>query len=287
MTVDIGLPLDTADVLALPPSVVVYGAPGAGKSMEMARAFPKALYIQSSPNILKAYAHWAQQQKVPPPLPTRVTLDETTLQKHYGGSTIVAITTVLQKYIAACDAGNCPYEGIIWDEWNVFCERLYEELKTDPWGKFKGKGGNLNIFAVMDAFKAIHRQVLSINRRTRRMMGFVAHYQQPKYDEEENSASRGSLKWPGGPKMPMGLGDQVVAISAEADAVVHLTVKEDKTLSLSNEVKEPQRVFLTQLEQKWFRKVRGAPGCVAPEEPCDLASGKGLREMLARAGFPV
>lgn len=283
---DIGVPLDTADVRLLPPSVVVYGAPGAGKSMEMARAFPKALYIQSSPNILKAFAHWSAQQKIPPPIPARVTLDEATLQRHYNGSILVGITDILQKYIAACDKGTCPYEGLIWDEWNVFAERLYAELKTDPWGKFRGKGGALNIFAVMDGFKTIHRQVLSVARRTRRMQGFVSHFQGPRFDEVENSPTRGQLKWPGGPKMPTGLGDQVVEICAEADVVLHLTVKEDK-LSLSNDVKEPQRVFLTQLEQKWFRKVRGAPGCVAPEEPLDLTSGKGLREMLSRAGFPV
>lgn len=46
-----------------------------------------------------------------------------------------------------------------------------------------------------------------------------------------------------------------------------------------------QRMFLTALDTKWFRKVRGFG--VQAEEPLDVAQGKGLRELLNRAGFPV
>lgn len=286
MAASIGLPLDKSSVLDLPPSVVLYGPPGVGKSFEMGRAFPNVLYVQSSPSILHALAHYATLHpgvKVP----DRVTLDEKTVAEHFGGSYIGAILAVVEKFVTACDAGTCPYEGIVFDEWNTLSERIFAELKTDPWGKFKGRGGNLNIFAVMDAFKTIHRSVLSLARRTRKVVGFVSHYQTPKLDEDENSPTKGSIKWLGGPKMPMGLSDQVVEICAEADVVLQLMVKEQKTgdLMAGTASVNQQRVFLTSLDSKWFRKVRGFG--VEAEEVLDVKQGKGLRELLVRAGFPV
>lgn len=284
----IGLPIDGFSVLDLPPSVVLYGPPGAGKSFEMARAFGNALYVQSSPSILHAYAHYVHlsgKGKVP----DRITLDEKTVAQHYGGSTVTAVLTVVEKFVAASDAGTNPYEGLVWDEWNVLCERMYAELKTDPWGKFKGRSGNVNIFAVMDAFKTIHRSVLSVSRRTRKMVGFVAHHQAPRVDEDENSPTRGQIKWPGGPKMPLGLSDQVVEICADADVVLQLVVQDPKAGNLLDasapKQEGAQRLFLTALDTKWFRKVRGFG--VQAEEPLDVAQGKGLRELLHRAGFPV
>ena len=283
----IGLPIDNFSVLDLPPSVVLYGPPGAGKSFEMARAFGNALYVQSSPSILHAYAHYVQlsgKGKVP----DRITLDEKTVAQNFGGSTVSAVLTVVEKYIAASDAGKNPYEGIVFDEWNVLCERMYAELKLDPWGKFKGRSGNINIFAVMDGFKTIHRSVLSVARRTRKMVGFVAHHQAPRVDEDDNSPTKGSIKWPGGPKMPLGLSDQVVELCADADVVLQLVVQDAKAGNLlegGTQQQGAQRMFLTALDTKWFRKVRGFG--VQAEEPLDVAQGKGLRELLNRAGFPV
>lgn len=287
----IGLPLDTANVLALPPSIVVYGAPGGGKSTEVARALQGVLYVQSSPSILRAYGDWMQKNpQFKLAMPDRVTLDEATVAKHYGGSVTTALLTVVEKFVGASDAGTNPYAGIVFDEWNVLCERMFAELKSDPWGKFKGRGGNLNIFAVFDAFKAIHRSVLAIARRTRKSVAFVAHYQSPKIDDDENSPTKGTIKWPGGPKMPMGLSDQVVELCADADVVLQLVVKDPQSggLSLDGAAPAPQhaqRVFLTSLDSKWFRKVRGFS--VEREETLDIHNGKGLRELLTRAGYTL
>jgi hypothetical protein len=286
MATGIGLPLDASSVLDLPPSVVLYGPPGVGKSFEMARAFPRVLYVQSSPSILHALAHYATTH---PEIrvPDRVTLDEKVVAQHFAGSYTAAILAVVEKFVAACDAGTCPYEGIVFDEWNTLSERIFAELKTDPWGKFKGRSGSINIFAVMDAFKTIHRSVLSLARRTRKVVGFVSHFQIPKLDEDENSPTKGAIKWQGGPKMPMGLSDQVVEICAEADVVLQLMMKESKSGDLMSGTASTtaQRVFLTQLDPKWFRKVRGFG--VEPEEVLDVKQGKGLRELLVRAGYPV
>lgn len=227
MSID-GLKLDTRDVLAQPPSVVIYGAPGLGKSTEMARAFQRVLYVQSAPGILKAYAHWASlHPEMKMVIPARITLDEQYVA-NFGGSWTTALVDIINRYIASCDSGKCPYEGIVFDEWNTICERIFAELKTDPWGKFKGRNGNLNIFAVFDYFKVIHRSALSISRRTGRMAGFVSHYQLPKIDDDDTSPTKGMIKWRGGPKMPMGLSDQAVELCAEADVVIQLELKDKK-----------------------------------------------------------
>lgn len=291
----LGVPLDKGNGLATAPSVVLYGPPGVGKSFEMARSFSNVLYIQSSHNILHALAQYVAahpEQKLK--LPDRITLDEKAVAQYYGNSMSTALIGVMEKFIQSCDKGECPYEGIVFDEWNVFCERMYSELKSDPWNKYKGKSGATNIFAVMDGFKQIHRSLLSIARRTRKVVGFVAHYQQPRVDEDENSPTRGSIKWPGGPKMPVGLSDQVVELCADADVVLQMMVKEGPTSVLSldgkpkdaNAVQPGQRMFCTQLDGKYFRKVRGGFD-LAAEELLDVKQGRGLRELLVRAGFPV
>lgn len=294
---DIGLPIDRTDVLALPPSVVLYGPPGIGKTTEMARAFPRTLYVQTSPSILHAYAVWAKEHPEEKLIiPERVTLDERTCAEHYNNSPLQGLVTVLQKYIASCDSGTCPYEGIVFDEWNTLSERIFAELKADPNGKFRGRGGNINIFAVFDAFKQVHRQVLSLGRRTRKMVGFVSHYQPPKLDEDENSPTKGLIKHLGGPKMPMGLSDQVTELCADADVVLQLAVKDAQVgmqllpgpdgAAAPPQSKDSTRWFLTQLDSKWFRKVRGGFS-LAAEEPLDIHKKQGLRELLRRAGWPV
>lgn len=335
-----GLNIDTVNVLGIPPSIVLYGPPGVGKSTEMARAFNNVLYVQSSPSILHAYAHWASMSpQLKLKVPDRLTLDEKYVAAYAEGGrnkapTVSAVIDVVTKYIAACDAGTSPYEGIVFDEWSTLCERMFAELKTDPWGTFRGRNGNLNIFAVFDAFKQVHRTVLSLARRTRKMVGFVSHHQGPRIDDDDASPTKGAIKWPGGPKMPMGMSDQIIELCADADVVLQLVVQDPKTGGLLMPMPEaapapaaapaatvvtppaalgsvlamqqnpspaqaapafagPQsttpdgakRVFLTQLDTKWFRKVRGFG--IAPEETLDIHQSKGLRELLHRAGFPV
>lgn len=286
-----GIPTDSSDVSALPPSLVLYGGPGAGKSTEVARTFPNALYVQSSPTCLKAAADLhARNPAIMPKVPIRATLDERALAEwpEVGGSTLKAVATVVQRYVQACEAGTCEFDGIVFDEWNVFCERIYAELKADTSGRFKGRSGQTNIFAVMDAFKQFHRTILSLTRRTRRATIFVCHYQTPRIDEDDASPLKGQIKWPGGPKMPMGLSDQIVEICADADAVIQMVVEEPKpALSFDGPAQsaESARRLLTQLEPKWFRKVRGFG--INASEPVDIEKGQGLREVLQKAGFKV
>lgn len=292
-----GLKTDASSVLDIPPSVVLYGPPGGGKSTEMARAFPGVLYVQSSPTILRALAQYAAshpEQGIR--LPERLTFDEQYVAA-YGGSWTAAFKDLLARYITADAEGKNPYTGIVFDEWSTIAERVYAEMKTDPWNKYRGRSGAINIFAVMDAFKQMHSVLLSLPRRTRKIAGFVSHHQPPKWDEEDGSKTKGQLKSIGGPRMPMGLADQVIAICADADVVLQLVVMDPatKAFSLTETPAEKKsedgshdfrRVLLTQLEEKWFRKVRGGFG-IAREEIIDIDKGKGLKELLRRAGYPV
>lgn len=340
-----GLEIDTSSVLLTAPSVVIFGVAGGGKTFQMASAFQNSLYIQTSQSILRAYADWCEKHpELKWKVPAHITFDENYVREH-GGSWTGCLIDIMTKYLAATDAGKSPYEGIIFDEWSTLCERIFAELKTDPWGKFKGRNGNINIFAVFDAFKSIHRSALSLGRRSRKMVGFVSHAQMPKIEDDDASPNKGGIKWRGGPKMPMGLSDQSSELCSDADVVLQLEIKDNKkavslsldfpsgpaapaapatqvttpapvqgndmmNLNLSMSLSAPaapapaapaapslslapaepppvdgQRVFYTQLDTKWFRKVRGFG--VNAEEPLDIHSGKGLREILQRAGFKL
>jgi len=96
----------------------------------------------------------------------------------------------------------------------------------------------------------------------------------------------------------MGLSDQVVELCADADVVLQLVIKDEKgapmLLPLPGDAAatpaappppHAPRVFLTQLDPKWFRKVRGWG--VEKEEPLDIHAGKGLKELLTRAGYQL
>lgn len=292
----LGLPLDVSDVGRIPPSMVVWGAPGAGKTFEVVRAFSvqgkRALVVQSNPTILKAFQHYVAM--VPGSgltMPDRVTLDETTVATHFGGSTMAALVSVISRFIAGAQQPGFPYDALVFDEHNVFCERVFSELKASTDRRFFSKNGNQNIFAVQDAFKTFHRAQLSIARRTRKAVAFVCHYQLPKIDEDPTSPMLGQIKWPGGPKMPLGLSDQIVELCADADVVVQIAVEDPPKVALSLDNPQPaaatepgaRRKILTTLEPRWFRKIRGFN--VPMEEPLDIEKGRGLRELLLRCGY--
>lgn len=339
-----GLTLDTFDVLSSAPSVVIYGVAGGGKTFQMASAFQNALYIQTSPSILRAFADWVKKHpELKWKVPQHLTFDEGYVMTH-GGSWTMCLIDIMTKYLAACDAGTNPYDGIIFDEWSTICENVFAEAKTDPWGKFKGRNGKLNIFAVFDFFKDVHRNALAIGRRSRKMVGFVSHAQMPKMVDDDGMATKGlngNLKWRGGPKMPMGLSDQSALLCSDADVVLQLEIRETKkpmldlglglTPAAAPSILEPvgtqapavtmldmlkpgasiaeaalqatnaavmtpatktdsapiegERFFYTQLDDRWFRKIRGFG--VQAEEPIDIHKGQGLREILRRAGYAV
>ena len=246
----LGLPLDDFSACDVPPSVVVWGKAGLGKSYEMARAFPSVLYVQTSPDILRAAEDY--HRRYPEQFPRvpgcvchndvggRLTLDERTVLQYYGGSYVRAVGTIITNFVNSADRGTLEFTGIVFDEWSTLCERIFAELKLDPWGKYRARKdpSQINIFAVMDAFKEFHRAVLAVPRRTRRMAGFVSHIQEPRYyDDVNDQHNYGKLKTPAGPKMPVGVGDQLMVLCADASMVLEMVAvapkKQEATLNLN------------------------------------------------------
>jgi len=316
MTVwNVTLPFNTGRIQDEPPSILAYGPPGSGKTTETFIALSRmtakrggVLYIEKAGGTLRAFDDLARSHPelglVGPA--ARLTLDGATLAAHYGGSMYAAMTTLYQHVTEGVDRGTFPFGGIMLDDWNEICELVYAELKALPASRapqhYSDKSGKQNIFAVMDSFRAFHRLFATLGRRTKRAIGFTSHYQLPKYDEEPASRTYGLLKTPGGPKMPMGLGSEVVSICGEVDVVVHFVVEELLTAKallppLPGTPVQPapptdpallgvsRRKLLTQLEPTWFRKVRGFN--VAAEVPIDARKQLGLYSLLQANGYPV
>lgn len=321
-----GLPLDVKLPTEESPAFVLYGPPGSGKSLEAARLGARIFYVQTSPDALRMAFDMHRRGLFPLPPIHRLTFDEN-FAAHYGGGFFYSgIISIVSKFIAACDAGTCEYDGIIFDEWNTILDRVWMELLADPWGQCRSNKNpaQVNPFAVMDKFRAFHSAMLSVARRTRKLCGYVSHYQLPTYFDD--GPFSGQIKVPGGPRVPASVKDELMKICAEFSAVLEMRVKAKKsaltiggpqpvqpapaptsqgpalpalaapaaetppppvaapTLAVEQVDDGSPRVILTQLEPDWFRKIRGYG--IKAEEPVTM--GKyGLREILERAGFPL
>lgn len=234
-------------------ALMFYGEPGVGKSTQVARAFPQALYVQTQLDILRAAEDWVRNRPSQWPhgpagnasgrqlfgetstilFPSKVTLDERTVAEIYGGWWHVAINQIVERFIKACRDGTNPYSALVFDEWNKICAMVYEEFQRDPYGMYTSKGGKLNIFAVMRGFEAWHNGVISTGRVTGRILGLVSHAQGPRYydgDRDVGSRNFGELKMHGGPQMPLGLNASMKDLCASASIVLELAIKKEAKL---------------------------------------------------------
>lgn len=261
----LGLKLDTRDVLATPPAIILYGPAGAGKSTAMARAFPNCLYVQTAPTVLRPYAHWLETHKSDPKIGALKVPDRITLPKYAPGEPgkildpRPSLKKIVSQYMDACAKGTCPYEGIVFDEWTEMAWRIYESIKADPtYGR--------NNFKRSDAIKEIHYEMAELARATNRVVGLVCHEMEPLFDLEEGSPTYGSLKYRGGPKMP------VKALSHEVSAAVDIVLRIEVTGN------PPVRQFCTAIKSDWTSKLRadGLPMYVDVD----------LRKLLADCGYP-
>lgn len=289
-TNSLGLPVNDQSVLAVPPSLVIYGPPGVGKSQEVGRAFQDALFITSSPTVLRGL----ETLKLARPdlvarLPDTFTIPEYQLDEKGNMvqfDNLGAVEALLTRFGASVRAGKCEYSGLVFDEWSTFGDRIWKEMQADTQKRYRTSTGRVDYFRVIDAFKALHRRLCQLPRVTGKMLTLICHWAEPKFDEEENSPTKGTLKYPGGPKMP--IGTLITPVCAEADAVLQMVVGRPSAAAVlegnanGNAV---QRKFLTQPSETWYRKVRDFRA--APEEVLDIEKGHGLREILARLGYPV
>lgn len=223
----IGIPVDAQLPSAMAPVIVLYGPPGVGKTREAADAFPNNLYVQSQSDILRfAEQFSAQYPKLQPYIPQhRATLDERTVQQFYGGSFMNALNVVVAAFVRAAQAGNCPYDGITFDEWNTFCKRVYAEMEYMERVRAAAENRKVNVFNAMRTFTEWHQSMLAIGRLTGLSVCFVSHPQYPRYYDEAGDPRYGKLKTPGGPRMPQGVGAQLNELCQEASAVIEMDVR--------------------------------------------------------------
>jgi hypothetical protein len=299
------LPFNQNRIEEEPPAIIGFGPPGSSKTTEVFLTLARlkcvgqqgVFVIERSPSALRAANDLRlryPELNVPQPK-ARLSLDPGVVAQYYKGSTYTALVDLYHKIVAASDAGQFPFAAIMLDDWNEFCEDVYAEFRASTEKRFMGRNGQQNIFAVMDEFKKFHKLYIGLGKRIHRAIGFTAHVQPPKMFDDGPYA--GEVKNPGGPKMPMGVGDQIVALCGDADAVVEFTTEEPPkpvlTLSADGTLppplpKGPQptiRKIKTTLEPRWFRKVRGFN--VPQEVRVDITTGEGLYKLLRDAGYPV
>jgi len=223
----LGIPVDLLMPSAMLPTVVLYGPPGGGKTFEMAHAFPNNFYVQSQGDVLRyAEQYSIHNPKRMPYIPKhRVTLDEQTVARFYGGSFLTALNTIVGMFVQAAQQGKNPYEGITFDEWNTHCKRVFEEMTRMEQAAAAQQNRKFNVFNTFTMFRTWHGQMLSIGRATGLSVCFVSHAQYPKYFDEPGDPRVGQVKVPGGPRFPQGVASELAELCQEASAVIEMTVK--------------------------------------------------------------
>ncbi len=280
----IGNLLDQTPPLDYPPAICLFGPPGAGKTIEMASAFPNLLYVQTSKTVLQpvaSFMHWVQQpgvtdQKIAdagyrPELRHTLKLPNRLVIPKYRPGTSEAqdprelLKIVTDRFITASIKGENPYDGIVFDEWSEMGHRIQQAIDTDS------DFGRDN-FKRIKALKELHYQLAWLPRETNKMLGIVCHEMEPVYELDDESPTRGELKHRGGPKMP--IKTLVHDVSAAFDVCLRIMV--DKPMLPKGKV---VRTYQTEVQPDWVCKIRGVG--LKPREPL------GLRALLTRCGYPM
>lgn len=138
----LGLVLDTDIPSEKKSIIVVYGETKVGKTTEIAKILSSALWICAEPAILAPYQDWYELNTAEaraagmrdPRLPweaggmARKTLPEYQPDGVTPFPTYDTLTLILKRYVAAVNAGTCPYSGIVLDEYNVLANRVWNDM---------------------------------------------------------------------------------------------------------------------------------------------------------------
>lgn len=224
-------------------SVIIYGPTGVGKTITVAKAFPKALWIVTQPTNLSGYHSWLEKcpeeaaQLGLGPIPEShivqvgdVCINPNTFEVS-AVNTQAVISQHVRNYCLSVAKGEDKFDGIVFDEFSVFVHRVYHALQKK----------SSNTFKAIDDIKSWVREICALSSIANRRVCFVCHAQNPKYDES------GKLQYMGGPAMP--IGTMVAEVCALPDAVLQMESKTDPIGNVS-------RVFRTQVHPEWIRKIR-------------------------------
>jgi len=312
----LAIAFDAPNLRARVPLIVIYGNPGLGKSTEAAKALSSALWITSEESVLRAYASWyalnpeeaRSKGMINPDIEyeqggmARKTIPEHQADGVTPFDTWGTINTVINRYLASVASGQCPFGGLVIDEFTALSGRVYGDMmricldRSNP--MFKTKTGNPDRFGPPRAIIEWCGWICSIPRKkpgvdATKPLALVCHPEDPVAEDD--------LK--GGPKLPTKKSRRLVC--AKADAI--LRVYSEKISAAANggddvlgfedkpdelELKSPEplveegeyvsdagivRRFQTEEDQNWEAKFRDF--AVQPRMKLDL------REMLTGVGF--
>lgn len=205
----------------------------------------KALWVVTRKTNLSAYHKWLElcpddaAAMGCEPVPDKHIIEVPSKQINPESGTLDDVSTkdfidrLVQSYCLGVVQGKMTVDGIVFDEFNVFVKRVYEELST----------ANTNAYRAIALIKKWVGDMCEIPLATDKPMCMVCHAVDPKYDEDTNK-----LKYPGGPAMP--IGTMIAELCSLPDAVLQLDVVET---GLSGDVKH---VLRTQTHPEWIRKCR-------------------------------
>lgn len=258
---------------------VIFGPPGAGKSVEAARTFQNSLYIASSPTILAYYRTWmrtpeGQAEKAALPKkqyiidPYSVTILDQDEKEIYFESNLVdgmpqringlqhiehAINSVVKACHAAKAAGQPPpYDHVVLDELRALWLLAFHEILPNSFND-KGKLDTRMAYGTLAKWSvdiiAKLRSILSVGVG----IGIVTHEQEPDGDKK------------GGPSV---VGQAAGKdLHQAADTIIMRTIEDaplDMKGLLGDEVPKDgtvtvgaRRVWVAKASTKWATKIRG------------------------------
>lgn len=246
-------------------SFIVYGHTGVGKTFVTAQVMSNALWLVTRKSNLGGYHTWlranpeeAAARGLKPiesvvQIPRLMPNENGELQPTDVRELIKQIVT---EYVRKAIKGETKVHGIVFDELSVIASWVYDGIKA------KERNG----FAVISAIKSWMSELCEISAVTNLPMAFVCHSKDPAYWEE--GSKRGTLKYKGGPAMPVGT--MIAQVCALPDAVLQVDVEPSGLDTV-------RRVIRTEAHPHWERKVRvwGVDPVIEPD----------LRPLLTKAGW--
>lgn len=229
-------------------TLVPYGPNGSGKTTSVAQAVPNSLWVVTNKNNLSGYDSWLAKHPEDAasmnlgPIPDTHLFElvdrkiDTTTGEMITQPTKATLDSVIRSYCLRVAKDEAPWDGLVLDEFSVFAQRVYDELRNEI----------RNGFEVISVFKQWITNIMSIPTVTRRPLVLVCHANDPKYHEDDGP-KKGKLKYKGGPAMPVGTA--IAIVCAMADAVLRLEITEDYDGSI-------KRGFKTDAHPTWESKIR-------------------------------
>lgn len=256
-----------------PPIGYVFGDVDAGKTVEVAGAFPDYVGLTTSPTALASledylakYPDEAKERKMA--FPKHVL--NWTPEKRKNGNAFEYLVDWEKKWFdfwtsweTNAKAGKLIWPGAFVDETDTLFKAVYDCVKKHHPG---WDGNDLLIDHV--------KYAIDVSRRCKTGLIFVSHKAYPVVHDK--GPKEGTLKYKGGPKGP--IGGLIETIGKELDFVWELVVEGSADTGLS-------RKFLCSASDDILRKTRRMLGDEGSVRIID--AHKGLREHIREVGFRV